>query len=79
MNMVTPTLYHHFCYFAEQMKQPCLGLNPLIDEQTNMEYTCGENTKHDECPSFSYCHRGDTFSKCCPFPPQDGKIVKTSS
>ena len=56
------------------MSQPCLGMSPLIDKETNMEFECGENTDREECPVFSYCHKGDTFSKCCPFPTKDGKI-----
>ena len=55
------------------MSQPCLGLSPILDDNTNMEFTCGENFNTKECPAFSYCHQGDGFSKCCPFPRNDGR------
>ena len=57
----------------EKMSKPCLGLSPLIDGRTNTEYKCGKPS--EDCPAFSYCHKGDTFSKCCPFPSKDGKII----
>ena len=56
------------------MSQPCLGLSALIDKNTNLEFDCGENSKIEACPAFSFCHKGDGFSKCCPFPRNDGKI-----
>ena len=56
------------------MSKPCLGLSPLIDGKTNSQYKCGEGEEREDCPAFSYCHKGDTFSQCCPFPTKDGKI-----
>lgn len=56
------------------MRQPCFGLSPLKDEETDIEYDCGENTERKECPALSYCHKMDAISKCCPFPKKDGKI-----
>ena len=62
-----------FIPLLEKMNQPCLGLSPLLDDNTNVEFDCGENSNVEECPAFSYCHKGDGFSKCCPFPRNDGK------
>ena len=56
------------------MRQPCFGLSPLKDEDMDIEYDCGENTERKTCPAFSYCHKTNAFSKCCPFPKKVGKI-----
>ena len=56
------------------MSKPCLGMSPIKDSETKVELECGENAEREQCPVYSYCHRGDTFSKCCPFPKNDGKI-----
>ena len=65
---------HTFLYL-EQLSRPCIGgVSPLKDEETGMEYECGENTQRKSCPPFSYCDKTEIFSRCCPFPNKDGKI-----
>ncbi|KAH9416857.1 hypothetical protein DERP_011972 [Dermatophagoides pteronyssinus] len=40
---------------------PCQGQPPLINNFTKKEYNC----QQQNCPKYSYCHKGLDFAKCC--------------
>ncbi|XP_064610786.1 agrin-like isoform X2 [Liolophura sinensis] len=45
-------------------EEACDGKEPLINPITSQEYDC--DFQHDVCPAHSYCHKGQSFAKCCP-------------
>ncbi|CAH0561782.1 unnamed protein product [Brassicogethes aeneus] len=45
--------------------KPCKGEKPLLDSTTGKELDCGNGPFRQDCPSGSYCHQTNKFSRCC--------------
>ncbi|ODN03364.1 Agrin [Orchesella cincta] len=45
--------------------RPCHGEEPLRNLGTGDDLFCGNGPIRTNCPSGSYCHRTQTFAKCC--------------
>lgn len=61
-----------FDWFTDIEEEACDGKEPLINPVTSREYDC--DFQRDVCPAHSYCHKGQSFAKCCPegrFLPKD--------
>jgi len=52
-------------FWVDLEVNPCHGEPALKDPNTGEDLECGNGPTRTNCPDGSFCHRSQTFAKCC--------------